>query len=375
MLSGAKRRLCIVNPYEHGGGAEYQISLLIDALAAAGRYEVHYLAHFVDERTRARNYRIHHVGRKGPMPPLGYILDARSLFRTLRAIEPDVIYQRVACGYTGLCAWYAQRHSIPMVWHVAHDTDVAPQILDAARNFVRLRLEKRLVEYGARHATRVVVQTRQQAALLRTHYRRSADAVIGNFHPPAAQAAPKNGPRTVVWIANLKPWKQPEVFVRLAQALADRGDVRFIMVGAPAAHSANHEWQDALLRSIEATPNLSYVGHKTHDEVNELLAHAHIFVNTSTQEGFPNTFIQAWLRSVAVVSLTVDPDQVLERLQVGIATQTESALITAVRRLLDDAEECAAYARRGRLHAAANHSLHNAGELIRLIDAACSQIT
>ena len=30
--SAEKRAICIVNPFEHGGGAEYQISLLIDAL-------------------------------------------------------------------------------------------------------------------------------------------------------------------------------------------------------------------------------------------------------------------------------------------------------------------------------------------------------
>ena len=33
--------LCIVNPYEHGGGAEYQISLLIDALVQAERYDIY----------------------------------------------------------------------------------------------------------------------------------------------------------------------------------------------------------------------------------------------------------------------------------------------------------------------------------------------
>ena len=59
--------------------------------------------------------------------------------------------------------------------------------------------------------------------------------------------------------------------------------------------------------------------------MNRLLARSHIFVNTSTHEGFPNTFIQSWLREVVVVSLQVDPDQVLERQQVGIAAGSEAA--------------------------------------------------
>jgi len=128
-------------------------------------------------------------------------------------------------------------------------------------------------------------------------------------------------------------------------------------------------WQDALTRSIDATPNLQYLGRRSHEEVNALLDRAHVFVNTSTHEGFPNTFIQAWMRDVAVVSLGVDPDAVLARKRVGIAAQSEAELADAVRRLLDQPDLRAGYARRGREHAAANHSLGNAKQLVDLIGA------
>jgi glycosyltransferase involved in cell wall biosynthesis len=358
-------RLCIVDPNEHEGGAEYQISLLIDALAAADRYDIHYLARFVDKRERARKYQVSKIGSEGPIPRLGYLIDGPSLYRKLREFDPCLIYQRVAGGYTGICAYYSRRREVPMLWHVAHDTDVMPQHLDRSRNFVRLRLEKSAVEYGLRRATRIVVQTRHQAELLQANYGRTADAVIANFHPPATEPIDKSGPLTVVWIANLKPWKRPEVFVRLARSFIGRDDVRFIMVGAPAAAS---EWQTSLLRSIEETENLQYVRQRTLDEVNELLARAHLFVNTSTHEGFPNTFIQAWLRGAVVVSLNVDPDQTLEKQQVGIAAHSESELTAAVRSLIEDPERRSAYATRGRDHAMARHSLRNAEELVHLID-------
>jgi glycosyltransferase involved in cell wall biosynthesis len=374
MLNGRKPRLCIVNPYEHGGGAEYQIGLLIDALVASHQYEIHYLTRFVDGRNRSRNYQVSTVGSGGPIPRLGYIMDGRSLYRKLREIDPCLIYQRVACGYTGICALYSRRRSVPLLWHVAHDTDVTPQHLDRSRNLVRVRLEKWLVEYGLRHATRIVVQTRHQAELLQSNYGRTADAAIYNFHPPATETIDKSGPLTVVWIANLKRWKRPEVFVRLARSLSTRDDIRFIMVGAPATLSGKSAWQDSLMRSIEATANLQYVGHKTLAEVNELLARAHIFVNTSMHEGFPNTFVQAWLREVAVVSLSVDPDQVLERQHVGIAAHSESELVAAVRTLIEKPDVRASYALRGRQHAIACHSLQNAQDLVRLIDSWRSKV-
>jgi glycosyltransferase involved in cell wall biosynthesis len=367
MLTAAKRKICIVDPYEHGGGAEYQISLLIDALAGSGDYEIHYLAHFLDGRDRQRSYQATRIGSSSAPPRFGYMTDAWSLYRALRSIDPGIIYQRVACAYTGICAFYAHRRAIPLLWHVAHDTDVTPQALERGRNILRLRMEKSAVEFGARRATRIVVQTRHQANLLLKNYSRTADAVIPNFHPPAAESIEKSGPLTVIWIANFKSWKQPEIFVRLARNLRAYGEVRFVMVGAPAAASGNEYWQKGLMQDIQNTPNLRYVGPQSHAEVNELLARAHVFVNTSTHEGFPNTFIQAWLRDVAIVSLHVDPDQVLEREGVGIAAHSESRLAPAVRELIDNPDLRAAYVARGRAHAQAHHSLRNARELARLL--------
>ena len=73
-------KICIVNPFEHGGGAEYQIGLLIDALIASNRYEVHYLTHFIDSRDRARGYTVSRVGDGGPVPRLGYLMEGFSLY-------------------------------------------------------------------------------------------------------------------------------------------------------------------------------------------------------------------------------------------------------------------------------------------------------
>jgi glycosyltransferase involved in cell wall biosynthesis len=337
-------------------------------LVASGRHEVYYVTHFIDRSGRPRNYRIREVGGGGPLPRLGYLMDGWALNKALREIGPHVIYQRVACAYTGLCALYSRRRSIPMLWHVAHDTDVSPQLIESARNLPRQKLEKWAVEFGARNATGIVVQTHHQAQLLKKHYNRDAEKVIPNFHPAATETIDKSAQLTVVWIANLKQWKRPEVFVRLAGRFAARKDIRFVMVGAPAAEVGNAAWRKSLMSDIEAAANLHYLGEKTQAEVNTLLAQAHILVNTSTHEGFPNTFIQAWLRNTAIVSLSVDPDGVLERSRVGIAAQTEPALEAAVRQLLDDPASLFGYAQRGLEHAQKHHSMANSLQLMQLIE-------
>ncbi|MDB6106389.1 MAG: hypothetical protein JWO52_6388 [Gammaproteobacteria bacterium] len=371
-MSVGRTRLCIVNPFQHGGGAEFQISLLMAALRQTDRFDVYYLARHVDATIQPQGYTVVRIGRDGRVPSLGYVTDFIPLYRALRAIAPQVIYQRVACGYTGICALYARRHRARMIWHVAHETDVTPQTLDAGRNLLRRRLEKWSVEYAIRRADRIVVQTRDQGALLSHHYGRQADAVIGNFHPEPCETLDKSGPRTVVWIANLKLWKRPEVFVRLAQSLHDLDDVKFLMLGE--APSGSQQWCDTLLHDIASTPNLAYLGHRTQDEVNRVLARASIFVNTSIHEGFPNTFIQAWLRDAVVVSLSVNPDRVLDVQGIGIHAGTEEGLAQAVRSLLTNPAARAGFAERARAYARSAHSVRNAGMLLELIDASAARV-
>lgn len=374
-MSAEKLRVSIVTPQESGGGAEYQIQCLIEALLESNSREVSLLVRHTAEPARPTAYRLVKIGHGNDMPRLGYTMDALPLYRALRRIAPHVIYQRVACGYTGICAWYARRHGARMIWHVASDADLTRRGIVAGRNPLRPFLEKRSIEYAVRRAGQIVVQTQHQAQVLQRTYGRSADAVIPNFHPQPKERIDKTGRITVMWIANFKPLKQPEAFVRLSAQLCDLADVRFVMVGAPATGSGDQKWSAELMASIEATSNLEYLGEKRQDEVNELLARAHIYVNTSLFEGFANTFIQAWLRDVAVVSLNVNPDGVFDGEGVGIHAGSEDELARAVRRLIADAPLRSGYVLRGQRYAARSHSMQNVQRLVQLIDATPSELS
>lgn len=368
-MSTDKTQLCIVTPVHWAafmGGSQYQVKCILDELTSPNRYEITYLANRVAPDFQPDNYRIVPIGRRKPR--FGYLMHMVPLYRALREISPDVIYQRVACGYTGIAAYFARRHGARLIWHIAHDTDVMPDSSIGGGNPLNRVLEKRSVEYGIRHAHHIVTQTEQQATLLQTNYNRVADAVIPNFHPQPTEVIDKSGPLSVVWVANFKPWKQPDAFVRLAAALSELKDVRFTMVGASMAGPKERRWVAALMEGIRAARNLDYVGQKSQDEVNELLARAHVFVNTSLHEGFANTFIQAWMREVPVVSLCVNLDGVLERERIGIYAGSEELLCQAVRLLLNNATLRAEYAAYARAYAAKRHSVCNADLLVELID-------
>jgi glycosyltransferase involved in cell wall biosynthesis len=361
------RKLCIVSPYQHGGGAEYQIACLVTALAAAGGFDSYFLARHLSSDGEAASYRSVQIGRNGRVPRFGYAIDAWPLYRALRSIRPDVIYQRVAGGYTGLCAYYARRHGIPLVWHVSSDSDVSLETGFYGRNPLRRWLDRLAIDSGARSATHVVTQTTTQAELLLANHGRRATAIIPNFHPVPAEPLDKSGPLTVLWIANLKPLKRPEAFARMAKALADCANARFVMIGAVSYGRSEQSQLEQLQSAVGSTPNLEYVGPLPQAEVNRWLARSHLLVSTSRVEGFPNTFIQAWMRQVPVVSLDVNPDEVLDGQTTGTCVHTEAELEGTVRALLADPARLNAIGGRAQGYALSHHSMDNARQLAELL--------
>jgi glycosyltransferase involved in cell wall biosynthesis len=254
-----------------------------------------------------------------------------------------------------------------MIWHASSDADLEPDLRVQERNFVRRVLERTLLSYGIRHADIVVTQTRRQAEALRRNFGRDSDAVIANFHPDPIENRAVDGAARVLWVANLKKLKQPDAFLRLAASLADLRDVRFVMVGAGSPETGEAEWNRAIQQQIAALPNVEYLGQRRQDEVNQLVADAALFVNTSQYEGFPNTFIQAWLRRTPVVSLSVNPDNVFGDEVFGYCAGTEARLGEIVRKLLLDAALRQRVADRAEQYAREFHSMANAARLERLI--------
>ena len=362
-----RKRLCIVAPghWSHVmGGAQYQTLLLVQALAATGRFDISYIARYARRGYRADDHQL--VTVENPWNRTrSHALDAPQVLRALREIAPDVIYHRGSTAYSGVAAYYARRAGIHSVWHIASTADVEPFPVRLARDLPLRYLDRKVFEYCLRHPGTVVAQTQDQARLLQENFGTQADAVIYNFHPLPEERIAKADPAEVVWVGNLKPLKQPEHFIRAAASLRDRTDARFIMVGAL---QGSGRWQRSILSAIRETANLSYRGGCTQEEVNQLLARAAVLVNTSTYEGFSNTFVQAWMRRVPVVSLNVNPDGLLSSGRLGAFSGTPERLAEDILRLVTDRRLRESIGDTAWQHALDNHSLANTGRLISLLD-------
>jgi glycosyltransferase involved in cell wall biosynthesis len=363
-----KRKIAFVLPTHWEavmGGSQYQAKVLIEHLLDRYEADVSFLAGLTKPAFEPRGYRIVNLSGADNIRRHGELFDAFRLYRALLRLRPDVIYQQVACVYTGIAAFYSERCGARMVWRVTSDRSVRRRQIKWWR--IHERLEQRLIEYGIRRAHLILAQTESQKAALAAHYDRSDAIVVPNFHPPPANGRTARGaerPAQVVWIANLKRLKNPGAFVRLARRLAARNDVRFIMVGALIERG---RWLDEVLHEIESTRNLSYLGPIEQDGVNALFDDCDLLVNTSDYEGFPNTFIQAWMRGVPVVALHVDPDSLLSAKGLGYCSRDEDGLLRDVTRLLDDRELRNRIGACARAYALERHSTAHLDDLARLL--------
>ncbi|MFH1934991.1 MAG: glycosyltransferase family 4 protein [Pseudomonadota bacterium] len=351
------KKICFLLPTHfsaYGGGAEYQVRFVLDALCKKGGYEIYYLCRDVAPDFIAKDYYVRKVGNGSGLKRFGLYFDVFRLYSAIKQIRPQIIYQNVGCAYTGIAALYAKKYGAKFIWHIASDNDVVPQTKAKFRRKLISAPDRFLLNYGIKNADVIAGQTQYQNSLLGERFGRKCDVFIPIGHPFPEEVAEKLERVAVLWVANLKQLKQPEVFVRLARELCNNCKASFVMMGRPGEST---RWLTGLMEQIKNTPNLEYLGEVSQDEVNRRLSEGHILVNTSCYEGFSNTFVQAWMRKVPVVSLTVDPDDILVRERMGFCSGTFTKLCNDVTRLIQNKRLREDMGERAQSYAATNHNV------------------
>jgi len=328
---------------------------------------VTYLARRVPTGSAALNlpYHIRQIGNAAGIRRRAVFFDACDLKRTLEELQADVLYQQAKQSYTAVCASYAKRAGIPFFFHVAHDFDLGYRwiTLRFSPNTPFDIVECLSGDWGIKQATHIIVQSERQGKLLQKRFGRTADTVVRNFQPlPDTLPEKPEGPVQIFWVANLKDFKRPALFVELAESFAGRSDVLFLMAGRPAPQRRFRP----MMERIPKVPNLRFLGELPIDRVNTLMDQAAVHVNTSSYEGFPNTFLQAWARGAVVASLAVDPDEEgMESLGIGYCAGSMQRLHSIIDDLTRDSTKRRAVAQRA---FAFVHKMHGLEHGARLAD-------
>lgn len=256
------------------------------------------------------------------------------LWSALRRADADLYYTSCAGMEAGLLALFCRHAGKRFVFRSASDADC-----EKSRLLVRFARDRWLYGYGLRRADAILVQSNAQArSLLRDYGLASRVAAM-------LVEAPLPAPQRdidVLWVGNLRRLKRPDRVLWLAARLPH---LRFHMAGGPLPG------EEALYARIRAAAsdcaNVTFHGALTYREANELYGRARLLLNTSDVEGFPNAYLQAWVRGVPVVT-GIDPDGVIAREGLGRAVQSPDRLVGALTALLRTPQDWQAVSERCR---------------------------
>jgi glycosyltransferase involved in cell wall biosynthesis len=346
------------------GGAELQAYYLADSFAKKG-WDVHYILeekNFFSKTDNINGISLHWIKQREAGSGL---LNYFQLSKILRTIAPDVIYQRGALDYTGILGFLASKHNMKYVWAAASNKDCQKRkytnsLLHNSKatkkllRYPKLMANDCLVSYGIKHAHIAVVQSMDQQRLLEEHFGKYSQ-VVRSGHPVPDPSAAKAAFPTVLWTANLKAWKRVDRFIELAKVCQDL-PAKFKIIGRGRPETIQH-----ILAAATALPNLQYLGALDVREVESYMSEAAIFVNTSSpdHEGFPNTFIQAWMRKTPVVSLNTDPDELIKKHELGFHTGNFDQMVRDVRLLITDSYLRQHMGENAYHYATKEHTIHN----------------
>jgi glycosyltransferase involved in cell wall biosynthesis len=335
------KKICFVMPYHilenRGGGAEVQAWLLAKELARRG-YEVTYIAQRVnDKRGRfqmldgvtIRWVRYAHYFRW---------TNGWEYYRALKETNPDIVVQRMTSFVTGVISFYIKKYKKKFVWICTDNESPKKWLFLTNQKKInrenKVNLIKSLIflfnafiydlsrQWGMKRVSHAFTQNEFQKKILKEEFGLdsflmiSGHEILQNIRPIEERL--EN--RIVLWVANLGQKKRPEKFIGLAK-IAGTSRFRFIMIGS--------KDDDAYIKRLfkDKPDNLEWLGRLPSDETLSWFDKAAFFVNTSNDEGFPNTFIQAWLRGIPVITLGVDPDGIINRYRIGyVARDIKEAL-------------------------------------------------
>jgi glycosyltransferase involved in cell wall biosynthesis len=330
----ARNRLCFVAPrawpvlsrdarIEEVGGAEVQQSILARLFAANG-YAVSMIAldYGQPERSRVDGVTVYKAFAPGAGIPALRFLHPKltGMWRALARADADIYYVRAASIWLGVVTEFCRRHGRRSVYAGASDKDFVADVggqLPAAR-------DRWLFRRGLAAADAIVAQNEFQRESCRESHGREAVVIPSCYTPPASGAAPAER-NLVLWVGMLHDNKRPELFLDLAERLPHR---RFVLIGGPRGGAT------ALFERVRARaarlPNVEMTGFLPLAQVERWFERARVLVNTSTYEGMPNTFLQAWARGVPTVA-TVDVGVPAHQ----VASTTEELAAAAERAFLD----------------------------------------
>lgn len=323
------------------GGAERQQWYLARALAAAGWKVVVGVRETLRAGERCAVDGVEFAGIDE-----GQILLA--WHRLLLAERPDWWYWRGASHLYGPTVGLAKLAGVGTIFSAAFDRDVQPR-----RALWTRRRCWPLYAWGLSWTDRILVQHAGQLSAIQPRWRSKARIIQSMALAPVHAKPHSDREQYVAWIAMLRQPKRPDLLIEIVRRLPD---IRFVVCGAPSTHRSPQGYGARIVSALGALPNVECLGQVAPERALEIVANAAMLLSTSEEEGFPNTFLEAWATGTPVVSVKVDPGRAIEQQGLGTVSGSVEGVVRDIKALAGSPHRRECIAHRARRYVTQFHS-------------------
>lgn len=353
----AGKRICIISPAAYplldsscgggwSGGAEAQFITIGREFSRRGM-DVHYVVgdYGQPDLVSVDGMTIHRATFRYMGGSNKYVLpDWLRLFRILRRIHADYHLIKVPRHLLQLLGVYCKLYGGHLIFVGQKDTDLDEKVIRSQEGAPGWWLYR----MGMSLTSAVVAQTETQQAGFQKVFGKPAVVIRNVLTLESDDNLVKED--YVLWVGNSSDDKQSHLVPELARALPNV-HFRMIMALSPSRRD------DSFIREqSRELPNLDYLGAVPFSQMAQHYKGARLFISTSKCEGFPNTFLQSWQYRTPVVSLLVDPDEVIGRYQLGRLSVSMSNMVRDIEELCSNEALCEKLGRNAHKYAYEFHS-------------------
>jgi len=334
-----KIKICFVQAYAYAvfnpkskakiGGAEVDLYNIGTELAKDKRFYVYFLVADFGQKNIEFYNNIKVVKTYSQKKSiLNYFSAIFKFYLRLAQINADIYFTANLSKYVGFTNFYCKIFKKIHIHRTEHQDQVNRHVI--IKEIRRGHGKYLLFLLGYMNVNHIIVQNLEDQAMLKKTFNYPSN-VIRNSYP--IQYVNKAKRDFILWVARSEKWKRPEGYIQLAKAFPKE---KFVMI-MPIAD--NQRFFNYIKNEAYKVSNLRFIPGVPFSKIEYYYKNAKVFVNTSLSEGFPNSFNQAMNFSTPLLSLNINPDDFINKNQVGIHCNNDfNKLKENLERLLLDQE-------------------------------------
>lgn len=256
-----------------------------------------------------------------------------TLYKKIKDSKPDYIIQAAATNHTFMLMIVSKLTRIPFIHRIASDVHVDDRI----SSLVKSNWDIFLYRLGQKYSSIIFTQNTYQSNKLKKLYPNKKIFVLHNpfeLQSRKSEILPRSERKYISWVGNFRKIKNLPALAEVAKRLPE---INFKIAGAE--HKNLDEETIYILSELKSLKNVEFIGYLNRSEMKPFLGKSIAILNTSINEGFSNTFLEAWSLGIPVITTKfVNPDELINKYNLGLVADDYDGLSGLVARITDMSE-------------------------------------